>query len=111
MIVKIAAPNFKKSLYAESLKQASDFCTLFIEATEITSEQWEGGQVLSDDGKEIANIAYNGRIFDTSGKEIPAILAFASVAAKTLGSIKSERKALTSAANGRKGGRPKKTQE
>jgi hypothetical protein len=59
MIVKIAAPNFKKSLYAESLKQASDFCTLFIEATEITSEQWEGGQVLSDDGKEIANIAYN----------------------------------------------------
>jgi hypothetical protein len=108
MIVKLAAPNFEKNLYVESFREASSACSLFIETAELSSEAWEGGQVFTDDGKQVGNIAYNGRIFDMEGKEVPVILAAASIAAKSLRAIPSDVRAQTSRVNGKKGGRPRK---
>lgn len=84
MIVTLATNRIKKPAYVNSLQEASNLCSKFIEAGELTSEQWQGGEVFTDEGKQIANISYNGRIWDLNGKEIPAILALAPIGNKSI---------------------------
>lgn len=46
----------------ESLEEASDFCRAYIARNELGSGNWTGGEV-KDQGKTIARISYNGRIW------------------------------------------------
>lgn len=52
-----------------SLREASEVCQRFIKKNDLGGGNWTGGQVY-DQGKQIAEISYNGRAWDTEGKEI-----------------------------------------
>jgi len=46
-----------------TLKEASEICSAFIEKNELGGGNWTGGQVF-ENGKEIARVSYNGRIWE-----------------------------------------------
>ena len=47
----------------KSLQEASQVCRDWIEELELGGGNWTGGKVF-DNGKQIAEISYNGRIWD-----------------------------------------------
>jgi len=48
---------------------ASVICMKYINALELGGGNWSGGQVYKD-GKQIARVSYNGRVWDMSDEEI-----------------------------------------
>lgn len=44
------------------LEEASRVCRKYIEEWNLGGGNWIGGQVVTEEGKQIARIAYNGRI-------------------------------------------------
>lgn len=59
----------KHSTTVFSLLGASSTCRTFINKYGLGAGNWTGGQVF-DGKKQIANISYNGRIWDMEGKEL-----------------------------------------
>jgi len=53
----------------KTLKQASEICKFYIIEFDLGGGNWTGGQVLLK-GKQIAEVSYNGRVWDMDGKEI-----------------------------------------
>lgn len=64
---KLVADTKFEKVY--SLTEASQKCQAYIEETEIGGGNWTGGAVYHE-GSHIANISYNGRIWDPAGNEI-----------------------------------------
>ena len=56
-------------IQVSTLKEASEKCRQYIASWDLGGGNWNGGQVLKD-GKLIAKISYNGRIWDLKDKEI-----------------------------------------
>ena len=52
-----------------SISQASKVCVEYIDKYDLGGGNWTGGQILSN-GKQIAAVSYNGRVWDRHGKEI-----------------------------------------
>lgn len=51
-----------RRVVVRSLSEASRLCRHFIETEDLGSGNWTGGQVY-EDGKKIAQISYNGRVW------------------------------------------------
>jgi len=58
-----------KLVTVEDLKMASLACLEYIKKWNLGGGNWTGGQILSN-GKQIAAVSYNGRVWDRHGKEI-----------------------------------------
>ena len=52
-----------------SLDEARRVCLRYIAKWNLGGSQWDGGQIF-EGGKQIANVSYNGRVWDTEDKEI-----------------------------------------
>ena len=48
----------------KSFKEASEVCQKFIEDNDLGGGNWNGGRIFDDDGKEIAHVSYNGRVWE-----------------------------------------------
>lgn len=59
----------KKSIEVASFAEASRVCREYIERYELGGGNWTGG-TITEKGKEIGRVSYNGRVWDTDGKEI-----------------------------------------
>ena len=53
-----------------TLEEARRVCLRYIAKWELGGSQWAGGQVYDGHGNQIANISYNGRVWDMDDKEI-----------------------------------------
>ena len=59
----------------ESFKQASGLCREFIIKNMLGSGNWTGGEITGDNNQVLANISYNGKVWDyPSGKLIYTLL-------------------------------------
>jgi hypothetical protein len=57
--------NIKAQLVSvNSLKMASEVCSKFIEDNELGGGNWTGGEVKDSGGKVIAQVSYNGRVWE-----------------------------------------------
>jgi hypothetical protein len=62
----------KSAVEVGSLSEASTEVRSFIEMNDLGSSDFIGGEVYdSYTNKLIAKVSYNGRIWDTTGREIP----------------------------------------
>jgi hypothetical protein len=62
----------KNAVEVGSLSEASTEVRRFIEMNDLGSSDFIGGEVYdSCTNKLIAKVSYNGRIWDTTGREIP----------------------------------------
>ncbi len=53
-----------KTVRVKSLKEAAAICMKYIEENELGAGNWGGeGGIVRENGKQIARIAYNGKIF------------------------------------------------
>lgn len=52
-----------------SLEAASIMCRAYIEGWDLGGGNWTGGQIF-ENGKQIAKVSYNGRIWDMDDNEI-----------------------------------------
>ena len=57
-------------LAVRDFKEASEVCEQFITENKVYFENWKGGYVVDVDGNHIGTVAFNGRVFAPSGKEI-----------------------------------------
>lgn len=48
-----------------NLAEASEVCQRYIERFNLGSSNWIGGRVIDDNSNFVANISYNGRIWDS----------------------------------------------
>lgn len=46
-----------------SLREASRACSEYISANNLGSGNWDGGDVFDDDGRAVARVSYNGRVW------------------------------------------------
>ena len=53
-----------------SLREAAQTCGQYIGLNDLGSGNWAGGQIMDDDGNEIARVSFNGRIWAPDGSEI-----------------------------------------
>lgn len=53
-----------------SLKEASELTRKFIDDFNLSSSNWNGGNVCDEDFKLIAHISYNGRVWDNEDWKI-----------------------------------------
>lgn len=54
-----------------SLAHASQVCRQYIESNGLGGGNWAGGAITHDDGRPIASVSYNGRVWSAqTGKEI-----------------------------------------
>lgn len=61
--------SLPKIIMVQTLKEASEQCKAYIAEWNLGSGNWNGGQVY-EGSKRIAQITYNGRIWDMNDKEI-----------------------------------------
>lgn len=47
-----------------SLREASERCRAFIEVHQLGGGNWTGGRVRDASGKDVANVSYNGRVWE-----------------------------------------------
>ena len=59
-----------------SYAEAVTICLAFIAEYDLGGGNWAGGQVYDDDGKQVARISYNGRLWRGAGYPEPEIDAF-----------------------------------
>ena len=59
----------KGSVKVESFRDAAIKCSRYINDNALGGGNWTGGKVMRD-GKQVARISYNGRVWDMEGKEI-----------------------------------------
>lgn len=59
-----------KEVEVESFAEASKACRKFIRDNELGYGNWSGGSVFLN-GKHVAYVSYNGRVWDLGGVEIP----------------------------------------
>jgi len=64
---KPMSPPAEKRAY--DLTDASLLCMDYINYWDLGGGNWTGGKVFKD-GKQIARVSYNGRVWDMQGKEI-----------------------------------------
>ncbi len=62
--------NYSENITVMSLQQARDACQRFIATNDLGGGNWTGGQVFFKNGKQVARISYNGRVWDMEEKEI-----------------------------------------
>lgn len=60
----------KKAVAVESFAEASRVCREYTEKYELGGGNWSGGKITDDKGTMIARVSYNGRVWDTDGKQI-----------------------------------------
>ena len=53
-----------------SMSEASALCMAFMEQWELGGGNWSGGQIRNADGVEIAQVSFNGRVWDRDCNEI-----------------------------------------
>jgi len=63
------SPEFIK--HVDTLQEASEKCRKYISEYNLGGGNWNGGQVF-ENGVKIAEISYNGRIWNNEGLEIAA---------------------------------------
>jgi hypothetical protein len=51
----------RKIVFVKTIREASVACRAFIEANDVGSGNWTGGQVYDTAGAQVAQISYNGR--------------------------------------------------
>ena len=59
-----------KWVAANSLAEASALCMAFMDQWELGGGNWSGGQIRNADGVEIAQVSFNGRVWDMNCVEI-----------------------------------------
>jgi len=64
----------KVSIEVATLKGASEICLKYIANWNLGGGNWAGGQVY-EDGKQIARVSYNGRVWDMDDEEIKQEIA------------------------------------
>lgn len=73
-IDELNKPNGLVYFEVDSLKEASDLTQRFIKEFNLGSSNWRGGTVLNYSKNFVANVSYNGRVWDkkdwTKAKEI-----------------------------------------
>ncbi|MBA7666269.1 hypothetical protein ES703_74348 [subsurface metagenome] len=57
------------SIEVATLKGASEICLKYIANWNLGGGNWAGGQV-HEDGKQVARVSYNGRVWDMDDEEI-----------------------------------------
>lgn len=53
-----------------TLRQASMLCRLYIERNQLGGGNWTGGAVRNAEGKIVARVSYNGRVWRPDGTEV-----------------------------------------
>jgi hypothetical protein len=61
LVVKLSE---KKLVPVNSLKEASKACMDYIDNWNLGSSNWRGGEVYDVDGKQVATVSYNGRVWE-----------------------------------------------
>jgi hypothetical protein len=64
-----------KTVKITSFKEAKEICMKFIKDNDLGGGNWNGGQIMNDEGVIIAHVSYNGRVWEgadysTDAKEI-----------------------------------------
>lgn len=62
------------SIEVATLKGASEICLKYIANWNLGGSNWAGGQVY-EDGKQVARVSYNGRVWDMNDEEIKQEIA------------------------------------
>lgn len=52
-----------------TFREARKLCSDYIERNELGGGSWFGGDIISPDGKLIAHVSYNGRIWEGEAKD------------------------------------------
>ena len=53
-----------KTVKVNSFKEASAVCQKFIDENDLGGGNWTGGEILDENNKVIANVSYNGRVWE-----------------------------------------------
>jgi hypothetical protein len=56
-------------LVVPTMEEAAKECRAYIERNGLGAGNWTGGEI-SVDGRKIASVSYNGRVWDLAGQEI-----------------------------------------
>jgi hypothetical protein len=59
-----------KEVEVASFKEASAICKVYIERYHLGSGNWDGGKITDHDGKEIARVSFNGKVWSLEDKLI-----------------------------------------
>lgn len=68
-------PPKAQKVEVASLAEASQACRAYIERNGLGGGNWTGGNV-TDNGKTIARVSYNGRVWAPDGTELAPMAAF-----------------------------------
>jgi hypothetical protein len=66
------------TIEVDSLEDASSACLQYIAKHNLGSGNWTGGSVFDRMGYKVAEVSYNGRVWDNCGKELLAELRLSS---------------------------------
>ena len=61
---ELSKPNGNIFFEIKTFKEASELCTKFIERFNLGNSNWAGGKIVNDRFDFIANVSYNGKIWD-----------------------------------------------
>jgi len=59
-----------KEVEVTSFEEASAICKAYIERYDLGSGNWVGGKITDDDGKEIARVSFNRKVWSLENKLI-----------------------------------------
>lgn len=56
--------------HVETLRECAQMCGDYITFYDLGGGNWNGGEIVDDRGVVVGRVSYNGRVWDSNGKEI-----------------------------------------